>query len=343
MKDMNNKKIIHGQFYTIGNPFLFEPFLSWFNIVYSKIQNKNILEPFSGANHIIKLVEEATEQSYNWNCFDVDPNTKFSKTTLHPITIQDVLLNFPKNYELILTNPPYLAKNSATRKSIKFKYNTQYNDLYKYCLSVMLENCDYIGAIIPETFIIQSEKELKERLELVISLKGKFFDDTDCPVCLALFSKDKTDDFKIYSNNDFIGYYNELYNNYNINPIEKYSLKFNDPKGEISLISVDNHIEESICFQKGELIPSERIKNSSRTFSRIKLPFDILHEAQLEAIINESNNLVSDYRKNTQDVFLASFKGLRKDNKYRRRLDFKIARNILNQAIFNVLNESNHI
>lgn len=332
-----NKKITHGQFYTIGNPFIFKPFLTWFKKSYNYINNKTILEPFAGVNNIIKLVEEATQSHHQWSCFDIDPNSNINKVTSHITTIQDVILDFPKNYELIITNPPYLARNSATRKSIKFDYNTKYDDLYKYCLSIMLNHCDYIAAIIPETFIIQSETELKERLELVISLKGKFFNDTDCPVCLALFSKEKTNDFKVFSNNDFIGYYHQLYSDYNVEPLKKYSLKFNDPNGEISLISVDNHIKNTIKFGLGNVISPDRIKISSRAFSRIKLPFDHLTEQEINKLILESNRLLKEYRQNTQDIFLASFKGLRKDHKYRRRLDFKIARNILNQAIFNII------
>ena len=45
-----------------------------------------------------------------------------------------------------------------------------------------------------------------------------------------------------------------------------------------------------------------------------------------------ANELLATYREKTQDVFMTSFKGLRADGKYRRRLDFKTARAILAKA-----------
>jgi hypothetical protein len=56
-------------------------------------------------------------------------------------------------------------------------------------------------------------------------------------------------------------------------------------------------------------------------------------EIDTVGIINKANEILKDYRHNTQDVFLTSFKGLRRDGKYRRRIDFKTIRSILNKAV----------
>jgi hypothetical protein len=52
----------------------------------------------------------------------------------------------------------------------------------------------------------------------------------------------------------------------------------------------------------------------------------------VDDLIDESNGILKEIRNMTQDVFLTSFKGIRKDGKYRRRLDFGIARLILDCA-----------
>ena len=64
----------------------------------------------------------------------------------------DTILNYPVGYDVAITNPPYLAKNSATRRKLKYSY-PEYEDLYQKCLEVMLEKTQFVAAIIPESFI----------------------------------------------------------------------------------------------------------------------------------------------------------------------------------------------
>ena len=47
------------------------------------------------------------------------------------------------------------------------------------------------------------------------------------------------------------------------------------------------------------------------------------------------NQYLTWYRENTQDVFMTSFKGLRKDGRYRRRLDFETAKAIMSTVLVN--------
>ena len=78
------------------------------------------------------------------------------------------------------------------------------------------------------------------------------------------------------------------------------------------------------------MINPDDIKVSSRAFTRISgLPEDV----NRDNFIDKCNSLLQEYRNNTQDVFLTSFKRVRKDGKYRRRLDFKTIRIILNKAL----------
>ena len=46
--------------------------------------------------------------------------------------------------------------------------------------------------------------------------------------------------------------------------------------------------------------------------------------------------MLNDFRRETYDIFLTPFKGLRKDFRYRRRLDYALARNIVNYVYFSI-------
>lgn len=324
-----------GQFFTRGNPFVYPLYQQWFeNEVVPNIKNNTFLEPFAGSNSIVKLIEEVyPNHGSDWSCYDIDPESNEKNLTNIPIHIQDVLLDFPKGFDLAITNPPYLAKNSATRRGIHFPHD-QYDDLYKYCLHVMLEHTPYVAAIIPESFIVQNL--FHSRLYGVISLKNKMFDDTECPVCLALFvpesAKQNPVDFLIYSNEDYIGNYQYLKQYIEKPTGDGIKMRFNDPDGEISVTTIDGTKGDSIVFMPGEAIDGAKIKVSSRSFTKIS-GFSGFTTEQIFSIIEESNKLLAQRREKTHDVFMTAFKGLRKDGKYRRRLDFAQVRDIINSAI----------
>ena len=326
----NNQKKENGQYFTINNPFKLKVFKSWFKYVYKK---ETILEPFAGANNIVKLVNEVFPKT-KFKSFDIDTSFK----NVYPavkITKKDTIKNFPKGYNTVITNPPYLAKNSATRNNL-FYPNTNYDDLYKYTLEKMLKNVDNVAAIIPESFV--TSNLFVDRLYAITSLTTKMFNDTECPVCLALFVKDKEDleiekdNFLLYRMDEYIGEYKSILkriNKYlsNANIIE---WKFNDENGNIGIRCIDDTKKPTICFLEGSNIEKKLIKVSSRALTRVSgLPQNI----KKEKFIDKCNNLVKEYRNKTKDVFLTSFKGLRADNCYRRRLDFKTARQIMNKAM----------
>ncbi|NCU34324.1 hypothetical protein EOM27_03310 [Candidatus Saccharibacteria bacterium] len=200
-----------------------------------------------------------------------------------------------------------------------------YDDLYKFSLDRMLDSFNYVAAIIPESFITSGE--FRERLEIVISLTTIMFEDTDCPVCLALFSPNSSPDYEIWSMNTFLGY-NSHMEQLKIKSKMNVYMKFNDPNGRLGLRAIDS-TTPSISFTLGNTIPSEKIKHSSRSLTRISVDTDI----DITKIIDRANIILDKYRKDTQDVFLTSFKGLRKDGKYRRRIDFGTTRLIVNKAI----------
>lgn len=343
-----NKKAERGQFFTIINPFDNIIFKNWLNLLPKNIK---FIEPFAGSNNIVKMIKDMGYEN-EWSCYDISP----SKDNVCPeikIKRRNMLSNYPKISGAVITNPPYLAKNSATRMGLNFP-KTTYDDLYKISLENMLKQHDFVAAIIPESFFTQNL--FHERLYAIISLTDKIFNDTNCPVCLTLFiptNKKKKlnlekNDFNIYEGEKFLGKFNDFITYYNnlvdygkniicYNNISNWS--FNEPNGEISLFGIDNTYEESIFFDIGEKIENTKIKNTSRGITKIKNDY-VTDRVNRDKIIELSNNILKDFREKTCDIFLTCFRGLRKDKKYRRRLDFKIAKAILTKATIILLSNN---
>lgn len=328
-----------GQYFTENAKSVFSltPFLDWAKK--HNIKSKTLLEPYAGDKHIIKALTELGLID-KYVAYDIDE-------TLTDVLYQDNLIHFPTGFELVITNPPYLAKNSASKRKITQydKLFEQYEDLYEVALANTLENTTYSALIIPESFITSSTnfaKTAKQYCEVVISitLKG-IFAETNHPVCLALFNKNKpeTQDTAVYRNNEYLG---DLYT---LNGIRARLLRenpntyigrivFNDPNGLLNISCVDNSINATnIYFTLDELIEPEKIKVSSRAITRVSLydqNDELIQADRLKDVVEKANLKLKDLRTQTHDVFFTSFKGLRKDGKYRRRLDFGNIRAILN-------------
>lgn len=325
-----NKRLF-GQYFTITNPFDTVAFYKWLEEMPENIKTSTILEPFAGANNIPAMLNSSEILTNDWSCFDIAPS-EINHCKQFSIKKQDTLLNFPRGYDLCITNPPYLSKNSATRRKLDYP-ETIYDDLYKLCLEKMLQNVSYVAAIIPETFITSGL--FHDRLKYVVSLTCKMFEDTECPVCLAMFNPETSTDFTIYQMNEKLGKYNDLCKG-KIEPTYKHCWEINNPNGTIGIICIDNAKHPSIMFCPGENISSTKIKVSSRSFTRVSgLPDNI----DLTSFIFKCNEQLNQYRNETKDVFLASFKGLRADGKYRRRLDFYTAKQIMSQVLWSMQNE----
>ena len=311
--DDDTTKRQHGQYFTMGNCFGLTPFRDWFESI-PHHETLIITEPFAGGGDIPSLMNAA---GYNnkFVMYDIYPK---KDNIIQRDSIQDCPIT-----KCIITNPPYLAKNSATRRGLSFP-NTHYDDIYKLALEVMLERSPYIAAIIPESFITAGL--FTDRLVKIVSIKIKMFSETDCPVCLAMFSP-KSNGVEIYDDSKFIGNLSELQTSIPSSQAE-YSWDFNNVDGDIGIIAVDNQKTDSIRFVLGTQISPGDVKSTSRSKTRVK--GDGIYNAI--DLIKVSNKLLKEIRTKTHDTTLTAFKGIREDGKYRRRLDFATARVILNCA-----------
>ena len=79
------------------------------------------------------------------------------------------------------------------------------------------------------------------------------------------------------------------------------------------------------------ILKVNKIKVSSRAITRVSIVNDKIKD--LDFFLNKCNEYLNWYRTNTNDVFLTTFKGLREDGLYRRRLDFDTAKCILETVL----------
>jgi hypothetical protein len=77
--------------------------------------------------------------------------------------------------------------------------------------------------------------------------------------------------------------------------------------------------------------PAESVVISSRLMTYLELPE--LSKLEILEVINEANRALNRIREASGDLVLAPFKGNDRNGKRRRRLDYSLARKILNQAV----------
>jgi len=282
---MSKKKKL-GQFYTTKNPFIGDAFSLWNSV---RPQGAEVLEPFAGAGNLFNFLPES------WVGFDIEPN--------HPsIKLRDTISNFPIGYKVCITNPPYLAKNSASR--LKLSVSMKNEDLYLDCIQLMLNNCEYVAAIIPSTYY--GLNKFQDRLIAWDKLDYQLFDDTDNPVGVAYFGPDKCET-KIFVNGK------EIKEN-NLSGDSK--LKFNVAHGNYVLSAIDRTDKENLSISEVDdsFDRKKFLKNTSRNYALF------FSEKQLDC--QKINEFISDWRRSTNDFYLTSFKSMMKSGKYRKRLSF---------------------
>lgn len=329
---MESKKTKLGQFFTV-NPLWLKRHIEKFiydskcNIVY---------DPFAGTGELLKVISSLNMHKYKTVGFDIDPQFGWQ--------YNDSLQNIPYIHNaIIITNPPYLAKQSAARKKInlsKYFNKTVYDDIYLLALENMLKAQKYVIAIIPESFI-NSNFQNKNLLNSITVLEENPFLDTENPVCVACFDSNpkKFTEIKVYKNNKLISSLDSVYKNRLI-PTNQISIKFNDLSGWLGLRAVDSSNDKNrISFAFKDDIKYDwdnKIKVSSRhiTLINIDVPVHLRRE-----FIKRLNSKIQDIREQSADLALTAFKGNTKSGIRRRRIDFKLVRAILELVYMDLMHE----
>ncbi|WP_029512736.1 TRM11 family methyltransferase [Mycoplasmopsis iners] len=329
-----NTKIKLGQFFTVKSLWLKPQIKDFINQ-----QNRSIVyDPFAGKGDLLNVAKTMLNFKEIIG-LDIDSNLNWN--------INDSLIKIPivKN-ALILTNPPYLAKQSAKRKNIdhdNYFSNSIYNYIYLISLEKMLDTGLPIVAIIPESFINSNFKN-KHLLHSITIIEDDLFDDTENPVIVACFDNLNKDmsKVKIFKNDFFIGYWEQIFRN-KLVPVKNIQITFNSSEGWLGLKAIDGIKNSDLIrfdFKNNfDYDWQNKIKETSRHFTLIDLEIDNENKS---LFINECNRILNNLRNASFDVILTPFKGNNKSGKRRRRLDFKLARAIMEQAYLKITKKKNN-
>jgi hypothetical protein len=331
VKKPTDRKRAMGQYFTERDAFGSPAFAAWYARATAGLpQDAPILEPFVGAGHIPRSLL-ARGITRPWHGVDLDP-PPVADRVMPGLVIHEgnSLRQIPMGFALAITNPPYLARNWARRRRLPYP-RSRHDDLYKHALDRMLARVPYVAAIVPGSFL--TADLFHDRLSAAVALREDLFDDTECPVCLALFEpldrQMRVDDVEVWDGAQRLGWRSDFTRRLETAPAQPWV--FNDPAGPLALFGVDNLVGPSIRFALGKEVPPDQIKHSSRIISRIGLP-KRRSAAQVQALVDEANRRLHQWRRDTHDMLLAPFRGQRQDGHWRRRLDFATARRLLDAA-----------
>ncbi|MEK7553201.1 MAG: hypothetical protein AAB504_00705 [Patescibacteria group bacterium] len=178
------KKRNFGQFFTTNSYYILQGLGEF-------IKNKEVSDPFAGNKDLLNWAN--INKCKKFIGFDCDKNFIDNKKVYFNDSI-----NFPKDYKFILTNPPYLHKNKAT-KEIKKKFfsekKSNFEDLYQVSIFSIL-NCEEGILIVPLNFLCaENSKKIRElffeKFEIIKLniFSEQVFDDTTYNVISFYFRK----------------------------------------------------------------------------------------------------------------------------------------------------------
>ena len=325
--DLKLDQIKYGKYYTTKNVFLnnqvFNAFIDDFNL-----QNHPVLEPFAGANH---LTNHLLAINANWKIttYDLWPNAA-------GVIQNDSIRNWIYGkVDLVITNPPYLAKNKATKLKLNWDYNDYpYDDLYKICLAKILNNCHYLIAIIPTTLIYSQRKcdqwLLSKLVKFQLINNNHNFVDANLLVAIAYFDGNKNDhqiNFSLYQDQDFVNtYQNLVWRPQKLN--QNIKVSFNDQNPNLVIKCIDGiRPDDQIRFLDCHEI-SRPIKNSDRQICQIRITGIKVDQN----LITKLNQKLLWLRSNQYHYLWTTFKSLNQSKQIRRRISFKLIRQVI-QAV----------
>lgn len=161
-----------GQFFTTNSSYIMQGLEKF-------VRNKEVIDPFAGNQDLI-----------NWsrknNCkkaigFDCDKKYVDDKNVLNNDSI-----NSPQKYKFVCTNPPYLHKNKADKKTKERFFSgihSSFEDLYQVSI-FSISNCEEGILIVPLNFLCAENSK---------KIRNLFFDKFDI-VKLNIFSEQVFED-----------------------------------------------------------------------------------------------------------------------------------------------------
>lgn len=322
------RKLAEGAFFTEGDPFTLTAFQEFADVCGLRPYGTSVIEPFAGSNNLIDMLEN--HFMFDSLSFDINPQAK-------GVWQWDSIKQFPPHWanhpRIVITNPPWLAKNSAKRQGLPFP-DTTHNDLYKLCLDRCLDAVPYVAALVPASFI-HSNYDCRRRLLSYTLIHSPMFFDTAHPTALVCFGESTYEQPSIFYDDERINSLDSLRSFMPAQRVDR-EVKFNEPHGSIGLKAFDGVNEwDTIKFCRGMNILSDRVNSSSRCYTRMDMKMSDSEKQDKDAfIITRANSALREYRELSRSALLTPFKSLNSAGVYRRRITYKEVANFLNSLDF---------
>lgn len=333
---MQDKKFKLGQFYTTRAQYIIG------NLISEIPKGQIVVEPFCGMGDL--LITDNTFELY-----DIDPK-------INGCEKRDTLLNPPDyNGKIVITNPPFLARNKNDDKTIYDLYNV--NDLYKASIKSILD-CDGGILIIPLNFFCDDDDTFRKiffqkfKVVKLNVFEETVFDDTAYTICSFLFTKNEegepTDvyqipcnffptgelmDFTIGRNSGYrIG--SEFFKLLKTHPFNRNTISRlkdgDEPNSKIFLRAIDTGSTDGRICLKIEDNPFFG-KKQDRSFATITFNTKYSLENQI-SICEGFNQILEEYRERYKSMFLTNFRNSSAEYA-RKRIGFDDAYRLINHVI----------
>ena len=343
----DKNKTINGIFYTVKSNWLTPTVIDFIN----EINPTHYCDPFAGDGNLLKTLNESDDVHHL-------PVIGYDLNRPDKWTVNDSLIKIPELPEntLIVTNPPWLGKSSASKKGIRedveHYYNTDgynFTDLYEVALYKMIKSGHPFIALIPETLITTNPKRFpfKNNLSALISLQDSPFADTGYLTAVALYHPKCSNPLKIYHSyqieNSDKNYYKDNYlGTMDELESEKFSMtkrsqpqrdiRFNVLEGPIGVRLLDMKKENDRArFCTPEDFKIRPIKNvkTLRFSTWVYIDPKELENIDVNVFVNRCNEVLEEYRRGPCEILNCSFMENNDVGLRRRRVSFDLMRYIM--------------
>ena len=326
-----NKKVELGQFYTTNSKYIIG------NLLNDIPKDLTVVEPFCGKGDLL-IFEN------NYELYDIDPKIENCEK-------RDTLKN-PPSYEgkLVVTNPPFLAKNKNKDKTLYDLYDV--GDLYKASIKSIL-TCSGGILIVPLNFFCDEDNYFREkffnRFDLIRLniFEETVFDDTTYTICsfsfkvkssnsdvdtiecnffpskeVKMFDLKKSSGYRIGS--DFL----DIIDSQKNIGIKRLTIG-GSPNSNLYLRAIDTGSDRgriALDIKRDHFYGKE----SDRTFATLIMDKEYTNEQELK-ICNEFNSILEKYREKYNSMFLTNY---RNSSTYaRKRISFDVAYKLISYII----------
>lgn len=304
-----------------------------------------IVDPFAGDGHLLKLF------SCHTIAIDIDP-------TVNPDIVADSFKSLSVDGDCaVVTNPPYSYQHVLQRENpelFDIVKHAGYVDLYEYAIRRIIEQIGFcpIYAVLPENFIASRlshlRRELYEHIEVVQIHTQSLCMDTDQPTVFVKLNPDKVSSTDLWIDDartaSIIITANGLQPKLKPTKLDYVDFGMKDwqtkEQRDTSILlkatdggSPNNRIRLMSVSEQFPGKPHFLNKISDRAHIQIvPKPWVLLTDKQIELLKLLFNKWVDNWRASTHGLGLTSFRG-NPDGFRRKRIDFKLARLVINNII----------